>query len=49
MHYGMDYEIMCAIVSTFVLAAFIPFHSVRHQKRSLTAGQVYQTASIELI
>ena len=32
MHYGMDYEILCT-VRTFVLAAFVPFHSVRHQKR----------------
>jgi len=25
MHYGMDYEILCTVDSTFVLSAFIPF------------------------
>jgi len=29
----MDYEILCAVDGTFVLAAFVHFHSVRHQKR----------------
>jgi len=35
MHYGMDCEILCAVDGTFVLVAFVPFHSVRHQKRPL--------------
>jgi len=35
MHYGMEYEILCTVESTFVVAAFIPFHSVRYQKRLL--------------
>jgi len=33
MHYGMDCEILCAVDGTFILAAFVPSHSVRHQKR----------------
>jgi len=28
MHYGMDYEILHTVDITFVLAAFVPFHSV---------------------
>jgi len=28
MHNRMDYEILCTVDSTFVLAAFIPFHSL---------------------
>jgi len=44
----MDCEILCAVDGTFVLAAFVPSHSVRHQKRPFTAGKVYQIASIEL-
>jgi len=31
----MDNEILCTVDGTFVLAAFIPFNSVRHQKRPL--------------
>ena len=37
---GMDYEILCIVDGTFVLAAFVPFHSVRHQKRPFIAGKV---------
>jgi len=32
---GMHYQILCTVDSTFALAAFVPFHSVRHQKRPL--------------
>jgi len=41
MHYGMDYQILCTVDGTFFLAAFVPFHSVRHQRRPFTAGKVY--------
>jgi len=39
---------LCIVDGTFVLASFVPFHFVRHQKDPFTAGKVYQTA-IELI
>ena len=46
---GMDYEILCIVDGTFVLASFVRFHFVRHQKDPFTVGKVYQMASIELI
>ena len=40
MHYGIDYEILCTVDGTLVLAAFVPFHpeetpllQVRYNKR----------------
>jgi len=29
MHYGTDEDILCTVDGTFVLAAFVPFHSER--------------------
>ena len=48
MHYGMEYEILCTVESTFVLAAFVPSTLSDIRRDPFTAGKVYQT-SIELI
>jgi len=38
MHYGMDYEILCTVDGTFVLAAFIPSTLSDIRRDPFTAG-----------
>jgi len=41
MHYEMEYETLCTVESTFVVAAFVPFTLSDIRRDHFTAGKVY--------